>query len=94
MPTYDYKCKDCDDTFEHFQRMTDEPLGVCNKCGGKLVRLIGTGLTPVFKGSGFYQTDYKKNNSSGSKISKTKKSVSEKSDKVSTEKKPEKKKSA
>jgi putative FmdB family regulatory protein len=59
MPTYDYKCKDCNYTFEIFQNMTAKPLENCPKCGGKLKRLIGTGAGPIFKGKGFYQTDYK-----------------------------------
>ncbi len=59
MPTYDYKCEDCGNTFEFFQKMTDEPLKVCPKCKGKLKRLIGPGAGAIFKGSGFYQTDYK-----------------------------------
>ncbi|VAX23278.1 hypothetical protein MNBD_IGNAVI01-3231 [hydrothermal vent metagenome] len=92
MPTYDYKCKECGDTFEYFQKMTDEPLIVCKKCGGKLVRLIGTGLTPIFKGNGFYETDYKKNKSNGVKSNNTDSTVKS-SDKKDT-KKPEEKKSA
>ena len=59
MPTYDYKCLDCGHTFEHFQRITEEPLKTCPKCNGNLKRLIGAGSGPIFKGSGFYQTDYK-----------------------------------
>jgi len=59
MPTYDYKCTECNYTFEEFQKMTDEPLEVCPSCSGKLRRLIGAGIAPIFKGSGFYQTDYK-----------------------------------
>jgi putative FmdB family regulatory protein len=59
MPNYDYKCLDCNNTFEIFQKMTDEPLSICPKCGGNLKRLIGTGSGPIFKGNGFYQTDYK-----------------------------------
>jgi putative FmdB family regulatory protein len=64
MPTYDYKCLDCTITFEEFQKMSDEPLQICPKCEGKLKRLIGAGVAPIFKGSGFYQTDYKNNSSS------------------------------
>lgn len=90
MPTYDYKCKNCDDTFEHFQKMIDEPLKVCEKCGGNLVRLIGTGLTPVFKGKGFYETDYKNKKAPAAKVKKTTESTSSKS----TTKKSEQKKSA
>jgi putative FmdB family regulatory protein len=82
MPTYDYKCSNCGDTFEHFQKMTDGPLEECNICGGKLKRLIGAGLGPIFKGSGFYQTDYKKDSASANSVSKT-----EKVNKPSTEKK-------
>jgi len=59
MPTYDYKCLDCNYTFEKFQKMSDEQLKVCPNCNGKLKRLIGAGGEPIFKGSGFYQTDYK-----------------------------------
>ncbi len=91
MPTYDYKCKDCKDTFEHFQKMTDEPLKVCDKCGGHLVRLIGTGLKPVFKGKGFYETDYKNNNTASSK---TKKTTEPTSTSKSVTEKPTQKKSA
>lgn len=76
MPTYDYKCLDCGYTFEYFQSITDEPLSVCPNCGGVVKRLIGAGAGPIFKGSGFYQTDYKNNSSS----SKTSKSSSDKKD--------------
>ena len=59
MPTYDYKCTECNYTFELFQKMTDEPIKTCPKCNGTVKRLIGMGAGPIFKGSGFYQTDYK-----------------------------------
>jgi putative FmdB family regulatory protein len=60
MPTYDYECPDCGHEFEAFQSMTAKPIKVCPKCGKRRVkRLIGSGLAPIFKGSGFYQTDYK-----------------------------------
>jgi len=59
MPTYDYKCSQCQYTFEYFQSMSAEPLTECPKCGGHLKRVIGTGAGTIFKGSGFYQTDYK-----------------------------------
>jgi putative FmdB family regulatory protein len=65
MPTYDYKCTECEESFEFFQKMTDAPVEICPQCGGKLKRMIGTGMTPIFKGSGFYETDYKKNSSNG-----------------------------
>ncbi|NMA47681.1 MAG: zinc ribbon domain-containing protein [Lentisphaerae bacterium] len=60
MPTYEYKCEQCGDRFDHFQSMSSEPLKSCKKCGGKLRRLIGCGAGIIFKGSGFYCTDYKK----------------------------------
>lgn len=60
MPTYDYRCKACKHEFEEFQSMMDNPLRKCPKCGKlKLERLIGTGAAILFKGSGFYQTDYR-----------------------------------
>ena len=63
MPTYDYKCSSCGYTFEYFQLMSAEPLTECPQCKGTLKRMIGTGAGPIFKGSGFYQTDYKSNSS-------------------------------
>lgn len=59
MPTYEYFCKSCGHEFEEFQSMSAEPLKVCPKCGKEIVRKIGTGAGLVFKGSGFYITDYK-----------------------------------
>jgi putative FmdB family regulatory protein len=59
MPTYEYKCKQCGNLFELFQPMSAEPVKVCPKCNGEVVRLIGPGAGPIFKGNGFYQTDYK-----------------------------------
>jgi len=60
MPTYDYECDACQHAFEEFQSMMDKPLKKCPKCGkSKLRRLIGTGAAILFKGSGFYQTDYR-----------------------------------
>ncbi|MFA5263188.1 MAG: FmdB family zinc ribbon protein [Opitutaceae bacterium] len=61
MPTYDYVCEKCKKEFEVFQSMKDEPLKVCI-CGkkGKVRRKIGGGAGLIFKGSGFYITDYKK----------------------------------
>ncbi|MFA7419540.1 MAG: FmdB family zinc ribbon protein [Melioribacteraceae bacterium] len=85
MPTYDYKCLDCGHTFEHFQRITEEPLDQCPECFGHVKRLIGAGSTPIFKGSGFYQTDYK--NKSTSKSSNDKPTSSTKTDKGNSEKK-------
>ncbi len=70
MPTYDYKCKTCDKVFEHFQAMKDEPLKEC-LCGdkGEVSRMISGGTGIIFKGSGFYVTDYKKSSSGESSSS-------------------------
>lgn len=60
MPTYDYECVSCYHTFELFQQITDKPIRSCPECGKrKAQRLIGTGGAVIFKGSGFYQTDYR-----------------------------------
>ncbi|MGK9476606.1 FmdB family zinc ribbon protein [Melioribacter sp. OK-6-Me] len=67
MPTYEYKCNDCGYLFEEFQKISDEPLSTCPKCGGTVKRLIGAGAGPIFKGSGFYHTDYKVKSSSSGK---------------------------
>jgi putative FmdB family regulatory protein len=60
MPTYDYECKKCQHKFEISQKMTDKPLTTCPKCKGSLRRLIGAGSGIIFKGAGFYATDYRK----------------------------------
>ncbi len=60
MPTYDYKCDSCHHTFEVLQSIKDEPLKKCPNCGrDKLKKLISGGAGLIFKGSGFYLTDYK-----------------------------------
>jgi putative FmdB family regulatory protein len=60
MPTYEYACSKCGHHFEKFQSMRDEPLKKCPKCSKQaLKRLIGGGAGLIFKGTGFYITDYK-----------------------------------
>ena len=60
MPTYDYLCDNCGHKFEKFQSITARPLRKCPECGKKqLKRLIGAGAGIIFKGSGFYETDYR-----------------------------------
>jgi putative FmdB family regulatory protein len=60
MPTYDYICGSCGQGFEQFHAITAKPLRKCPKCGKvSLKRLIGSGAGIIFKGSGFYQTDYR-----------------------------------
>ena len=79
MPTYSYLCESCGNKFEKFQTITARPLRMCPNCGKKrLKRLIGTGAGIIFKGSGFYQTDYRSESYK----------KAEKSEKSSAEKKP------
>jgi putative FmdB family regulatory protein len=61
MPNYDYECRKCGNRFEVFQSMNDAKLTACpaDACGGEVKRLLGTGGGIIFKGSGFYQTDYR-----------------------------------
>lgn len=62
MPTYDYICEKCGHQFEYFQSMNDAKLTDCplEECDGSVKRLMGTGAGIIFKGSGFYETDYKR----------------------------------
>lgn len=83
MPTYDYVCDACEHAFEEFQSITAKPLKKCPACGkNKLRRLIGTGAGILFKGSGFYETDYRSDS-----YNKAKKADSE----TKTDKKPDNK---
>ncbi|MCF7974476.1 MAG: zinc ribbon domain-containing protein [Phycisphaerae bacterium] len=60
MPTYEYKCDHCEHAFDMFQSITAEPVKKCPQCKKpKIRRLIGTGAGIIFKGSGFYETDYR-----------------------------------
>ena len=68
MPTYEYRCRRCKYQFEAFQSILSEPIEICPRCKGKVDRLIFGGSGLIFKGSGFYETDYKhKSNSDGRK---------------------------
>lgn len=91
MPTYVYRCSDCDYTFEARQSMSDDPLAVCPDCDEKSLRRVINSVGIVFKGSGFYVTDNRNrkngNGSNGSSIS----SVPETSSETKTEKKTENK---
>ncbi len=85
MPTYDYKCNACSHTFEYFQTMNDAPLEICPQCEGNVRRLVSGGSGLIFKGSGFYLTDYAKKDSSNSKTeAKPKKEAKKKPVKEST----------
>lgn len=59
MPTYEYRCPSCGNEFEKFQRMSDEPVAECPKCGTPSERRLSGGAGLLFKGSGFYITDYR-----------------------------------
>jgi len=65
MPTYEYKCRKCKKKFDKLQSMTEPPLTRCIYCKGRVERLISAGAGLIFKGSGFYITDYKKKSSPG-----------------------------
>lgn len=93
MPTYDYVCKNCENSFEKFQSITANPLRKCPDCKKlKLKRLIGTGSGIIFKGSGFYQTDYRSDSYKKAEEGDKKPAASsetKKKDPAKTEKKPE-----
>ena len=65
MPTYVYRCQNCDTLTEAFQKMTEDPLTTCQACSGSLRRVLQP-VRLVFKGSGFYVTDYKRAETGGS----------------------------
>ena len=90
MPTYEYYCTACRFEFEEFQSIASEPIQVCPKCKAKTVqRKISGGTGLIFKGSGFYITDYKNNKSltSENKASKNPEKKDESKTKASLEKK-------
>ncbi len=67
MPTYEYYCTDCNFEFEEFQSIASEPIQICPKCNGNVKRKISGGTGLIFKGSGFYITDYKNKKSTANK---------------------------
>jgi len=70
MPTYEYECRKCCARFERFQSITDKPIRKCPSCGANAVkRLIGPGAGLIFRGSGFYCTDYRKGGSGAARDS-------------------------
>ncbi len=103
MPTYEYECTECGHLFEVFQSITAQPIQECPKCNGKVRKLLSTGIGIIFKGSGFYSTDYKKilprnkeksvnnENSHAAKADSQKKSASPGDSKSTNEHKNEKK---
>jgi len=103
MPTYDYRCTKCGTEFQEFQKITAKPGAKCPKCGGKSERQLSGGAGLVFKGSGFYLTDYGRNahrksgpeapkSDSGSGESKSEAKPEKKTEAKPAESKPKKKK--
>lgn len=88
MPTYVYACQECDDRTEVFQRMSDDPLTTCEKCGGGLRRVLFPPAV-VYKGSGFYTTDYKNGGKSSADTSSSSESKTDAKTGSATETKPE-----
>ncbi|MHC4548922.1 MAG: FmdB family zinc ribbon protein [Planctomycetota bacterium] len=89
MPTYDYRCDACGHEMEIFQSMSEEPLTVCPECGnGGLRRLIGSGAGIIFRGSGFYETDYKRSRNSANHAKSSEQKRDRKSEKKSSDSKP------
>ena len=86
MPTYNYYCSDCESHFSYFQKMSESPLSKCKKCGGEVKRIITGGTGLIFKGSGFYLTDYKNSQNSIKEHSKTDDDKQKKSEPVKNEK--------
>lgn len=91
MPTYDYECKDCGHHFEAFHSMSVDPLTECPKCEGRVERQIGTGAGVLFKGSGFYETDYRSSGYKKSRAADKPVQPTPKKDKKSASKKDPKK---
>jgi len=81
MPTYEYFCLSCGFEFEEFQSIASEPISTCPKCKQAVQRKISGGSGLIFKGSGFYITDYKNNSASGKDKLSTPKKDSDKSTK-------------
>jgi putative FmdB family regulatory protein len=93
MPTYEYQCKKCGHTFEELQTMAADPLVICPNCGKpSLKRLLTGGAGMIFKGSGFYLTDYKKSGTDRKTTSKPSKAETKPESKPAEDSKPPKSK--
>lgn len=84
MPTYTYECRKCGHTFDIFHSISATPRVKCEECGGGAKRLMGTGAGIIFKGSGFYETDYKKGKGGDGKSSSSSSSDGKSSDSKSS----------
>jgi putative FmdB family regulatory protein len=71
LPIYEYECEGCKKRFEVLQKMSDAPLVTCSDCSGKLHKLVSSPAGLLFKGSGWYVTDYAKKNNSAASDTKT-----------------------
>jgi putative FmdB family regulatory protein len=90
MPTYQYQCKACGHELEEFQSIKEDPLTLCPKCNTQnLARVMGTGVGLIFRGTGFYLTDYKNKKSSGGPEKKETTGTSEKKETTGTSEKKE-----
>ncbi len=96
MPTYEYACSQCGHKFEEFKSILSEPTRECPQCAGRVQRLINGGVGLIFKGSGFYLTDYKKSSTGAKEAGDGAKpeKANGKKETASAEKSPEKKSSA
>lgn len=83
MPTYEYRCTECEYEFEEFQSISDPPIVSCPSCQGKTNRIISGGAGLIFKGSGFYITDYR-NSKYKADAAKAEKGITKPSDKSSS----------
>lgn len=94
MPTYEYRCPSCGHEFEKVQKITSKTRHKCPKCGKRAERMISSGVGLVFKGTGFYATDYKKAGEpkpeAGDKTEKKPEKAAEKSDKPAKPEPPSK----
>lgn len=94
MPTYDYKCENCNETFEIFQSIKDAPVKLCPSCGHEtLKKMVSLPAGLIFKGTGFYLTDYKKKSSPSTESSSLKDTPSTTISDTKSEKKETKKSS-
>jgi putative FmdB family regulatory protein len=92
MPIYEYQCSNCGHHLEELQSISEPPLEKCPKCGkNTLKKLIGSGAGLIFKGSGFYLTDYKKQSSAPASHSKKEKPKEKKSEPAAKPKQESKK---
>ena len=89
MPTYTYECQKCGTSQDEFHGMNAAPMVKCTSCGSKRMRkMLGTGAGIIFKGSGFYETDYRRNGGKGGELKPDTKSGSEGKSEGKSESKP------